>query len=185
MGKIKHLLVPLLGILTIVSCSNLRDFVSSSDLNHNSNDSSSNSDPYADHKVYICFIQFNGEFVKNSDPNPFNLPIAFDSYRIENNYLTIDGRAYCSSYSKYDADLLEHDFNNSKETNLFSYDSSFNASNNPSFRWEIKELLGDLIYSFSIYIDISSFIEHNATLGLLCIGYDFDVQHDFKGAPVC
>lgn len=183
MRRIKCLMCSLLGILTITSCGNNK-------VEH----SSSNTDNQQPAK--ISWINFDGKFVQTYSCSSW--PIAFDSYRIENNYLIIEGKAYCWGYRGYDelynVDDLEHYFNDREGTFLEPYYVYDIMSDDPlpdwmedgvypNFRWEIKDLPGDFLFYFSINIDLSTFIENDATIGYIYLGYDFIVMHYFKGGP--
>ena len=176
MGKIKCLLVILLGVLTITSCGNSSSV----------DDSTSSFDQQP---LIFRRIEFNGEFV---NAYRYSSPIAFDSYHLKDNYLIIDGRAYCSPYDKYTIDFLEYEFNYLDAIHLQPNYSFYDPVpewlydvEEPSIRWEIKELPGDLIFTFSIHIDLSSFLEYNVPIGLLSIWYNFYVFHDFSGESIC
>lgn len=175
MRRIKCLICSLLGIITITSCGNNK-------VEHSSS-ITDNQQP-----ARIAIIEFDGQFVQTYS---HTWPIAFDSYKVENNFLSIDGKAYCKHDYEYNIDYLEHYLNDGEGVSIYPYvplSSSFPSwwenSNMPNFRWDIKKLSENLLFSFTIHIDVSIFIENDATLDDLYISYDFDVIHHFDGESI-
>lgn len=168
MKKLKYLITSLLGVLTLVSCSNV---------------SSSEETP-----ARLKVIMFDGTYVQTYH---FTWPIAFESYTIENRFLVINGSFFIphEEVEVTDINELEEKFNKNGEDvpYVISYGDNVNDcvySNFENTKWNLNKITDNNLCYFSVNIDLSPLVEKNKLLGDLVLISCFMVVHRFNGESI-
>lgn len=132
----------------------------------------------------IACIQFDGKYVQTYTNT---CPIAFDSWKMDKQFLTVEGRFLAKGIKDeaINLDLLQEKLNKESLPYVMSEYDSQSAhdkpiySNNENTSWELLEVGEENCVSFQFSIDISPITSQERKIGELILRGDFYINHSF------
>ena len=132
----------------------------------------------------IAHIQFDGKYVQTYTNT---CPIAFDSWKMDEQFLTVEGRFLAKGIKDeaINLDLLQEELNKESlpyvmsEYDIQSAHDKPIYSNNENTSWELLEVGEENCVSFQFSIDISPITSQERKIGELILRGDFYVNYSF------